>query len=142
MVFSHTAVLLQDLSTSKVDSDFFGKPGGMAQLPQLLLSLLEGLPFLLGEPLVGVRSKIIRFIVNDLGSTHTGKKQMRWQISTAGQACSAACPKASLLPAPSCSLQRAGLSGTQRRDIRTGHISGAHSCFSEREHQSPKLRCW
>lgn len=77
MVFSHPAVLLQDLSTSKVDGDFSGKPGGVAQLPQLLLSLLEGLPFLLGQPLVGVRSKIIRFIVNDLGSTHAGKKQMR-----------------------------------------------------------------
>lgn len=40
VVLSHPTVLLQDLPSSKVDGDFFGKAGGMAQLLQLLLSLL------------------------------------------------------------------------------------------------------
>lgn len=59
VVFSQAVVFFQDLPASEVDGDFFGKPRGVTQLPQLLLSLLEGLSFLLGEPLVGVRGKVI-----------------------------------------------------------------------------------
>lgn len=78
MVFSQAAVILQDVPASEVDVDFFGEARGVTQLPQLLLSLLKGFPFLLGEPLVGVRGKIVRLIIDDLGSTHTGEKQPQW----------------------------------------------------------------